>query len=563
MGPLILNRLREFGDLPRSGIVAGQAIDSAITDLFGPGGGVYNDVDIFRHAPRERLRSTKAEHLTYRSRAIMKHPGGAHDDDYDPREILMELIQTYSIKSVSRQGMLNLIYCRMADGFMADRLTADDVISGFDINSTRVAIDLADGQLVWDQAYAEFLKSRELRICMMHTPWHTFLRLLKKHRELPDTYLNREAAAQACVGVAQSESVGKLLRKHDISLRFGGKFHQLAESLSSEWSPYFSLETQSVATLSKNIMPATAANSPAPDYQYQLAKLVPRSSVEAALQARLNKFGRAVITFAARTVEEFRAVKPSSATAKLRAIQAQRVQSCDRPSWDFVYLCSELLGTAYVQGQALPDVAAKVGAWLAKHPGFRWKLFGMTLAQQWETIARVTATTKQASTELADLTPEHALGILETGAHPLVLRSTTRTLEFVRKTVDAERTPFTIEPLPLPTAVPKEFSGFEVTELLTPLALAAEGQAMRHCVGGYSSSVRSNKSRILSIRHPGKPHTWRSTVELQGNFAGVGRRRGIPNLRVVQNYARENKLPAAENEAYLKFLVQALGDTDR
>lgn len=48
---------------------------------------------------------------------------------------------------------------------------------------------------------------------------------------------------------------------------------------------------------------------------------------------------------------------------------------------------------------------------------------------------------------------------------------------------------------------------------LDPEGLAAEGDAMRHCVGGYCSEVESGKARILSLRDKtGKPLT---TVELK------------------------------------------------
>jgi hypothetical protein len=55
-------------------------------------------------------------------------------------------------------------------------------------------------------------------------------------------------------------------------------------------------------------------------------------------------------------------------------------------------------------------------------------------------------------------------------------------------------------------------SGYQIVEL-APEGLAAEGAAMKHCVGGYCSQVADGKSRILSVRdRDGKPH---ATVEVR------------------------------------------------
>lgn len=45
--------------------------------------------------------------------------------------------------------------------------------------------------------------------------------------------------------------------------------------------------------------------------------------------------------------------------------------------------------------------------------------------------------------------------------------------------------------------------GLSCVELLSAHALSAEGKAMRHCVGSYSSNCRSGSSRIISIRKDG------------------------------------------------------------
>jgi hypothetical protein len=57
MGDRIIAHLRALGQLPASGYLAGQAVSSAIFDLFGEGAGagltVYNDLDVFYNATSE------------------------------------------------------------------------------------------------------------------------------------------------------------------------------------------------------------------------------------------------------------------------------------------------------------------------------------------------------------------------------------------------------------------------------------------------------------------------------------------------------------------------------
>jgi hypothetical protein len=553
MGAAVVKRLREFGNLPKGGILAGQAVDSALTDLYGMGGGVYNDVDIFRNVPGGSPRKASAVNTTARS-TVSVHAA----ENYGTMSVVLEMVQTYSIKSVSRRDMLNFINCNMASGHMRDKLTAEQVIAGFDLNCTRVAVDLATNRLVWDAAYEDFVRSRQLRIAMMHTPWHTFLRLLKKRQELPNVFVDVEAAAQACTGVAQSKYLADMLQGRDISMRFGKKHQELAMSLTSDWEPYFSLEEKVVRQVGQG---SFWSDAPEDNRGHQgdltLWHMTPRASLDAALQARLNKFNRAVVVYGPRVVEDSRRARSSSALRKLENVKAQRLEDVGRlVDRDFVTFCADIFDTAYVQGQALPSVATKVGNWLKKHTAFSKPLFGLTLAQQWQAIGELEQVCRDYEAEDPQVSAIQALGVLETQAKPEDLKSRERMLALLREDTRKGREPFKVTPLPMPRVLPRKFAGFAAQELLNPLALRLEGLEMHHCVGGYSERVRGGRCRILSIRHPGKPHTWSSTVELVGNFSSLDH----PTLKqlelgVAQNRIRENKVPSTENNEFVAFLV--------
>ena len=61
--------------------------------------------------------------------------------------------------------------------------------------------------------------------------------------------------------------------------------------------------------------------------------------------------------------------------------------------------------------------------------------------------------------------------------------------------------------------------------------LAAEGQAMRHCVGTYTRQCANGNLRIFSLRHPDGRRSTLSIVHA-GNF-----------WKISQNLAEQNRMP--------------------
>jgi hypothetical protein len=556
MGEAIVHHLRQFGDIPNRGILAGQAVDSAITDLFGNGGGVYNDIDIFRNVPGGYRKGYQhwASGTAQRSNVDM-----VRVRHYEGMALVMDLVATYAIKSVSRQGMLNFVNCHMLSGHLNERLTASAVIASFDLNCTRVAIDLATNTLVWDRHYEEFLRSRQLQIAVLHTPWHTFLRLAKKAEELPNVFVNYEAAAQACVALGNSESLGQLVTGREVSLAFGQKHMELAERTRDRWEPYFTLEDHTKYR-GKYSWHDAKDSTLDPGEILQVAKLwrmTPRGALDAAVQARCDKLGSGILLFAPKVIEEVRRVKAPAAVAKLDAVVAHRRKTATQPDLDFVLRYAELFGTDYVQGQALPSVADKVADWLEKHRGFTKHVTGMSLAQQYALVQTTTEIAREfGNTHLAGDT-QAALGIMEVEAKAPDFESKERMLAVLTRAYQRDHQVFEIEALPLPTNIPQKFAEFSVEELLNTTALRKEGREMHHCVGGYAHAVKSGRSRILSIRYKGKriaPHC--STVELRGNFFEPDQKKA--ELWVAQNYTFGNKPTSLENQEFVEFLLDYL-----
>jgi hypothetical protein len=237
MGPAVLAHLSKCAELPKFGCIAGQAVASAIDDLFGAGGGIYNDIDVFVpvSTPAKARTPQHASPLVPRGEFAFaestSYGGAVHRH--------LEMVQTYRIEHVAYEGLVNKVYYQMPReaSRMADNTWR--VIQGFDINAVRVGVDLRSHQLVWDANYQQFLDTRELRIAACYTPLHTLLRLLKKAQELPGAAVDVETAARICT-MLHSEHLFRQLRWRRLtSVVFGTRYARLADGLNSSWAPYF------------------------------------------------------------------------------------------------------------------------------------------------------------------------------------------------------------------------------------------------------------------------------------------------------------------------------------
>lgn len=236
LGSEVLAHLRRMAELPLSGVVAGQAVASAIDDLWGPGGGVYNDIDVFIPVVPGSMRGTKAAEPPTRFT-----PRYVETADYGAMQRFLRSVGTYQLETTVRRELVNRVYISLAGELrMADHGLR--VISSFDLNCCRVAVDIRSGRLTWDHHYEAYLRTRQLRIVTVHTPAHTFLRLLKKRQELPGVSVDLEAAAQICFVTEDAVLRPELRARGAASYVFGEKYRSLAAALEPQWSPYYELD---------------------------------------------------------------------------------------------------------------------------------------------------------------------------------------------------------------------------------------------------------------------------------------------------------------------------------
>lgn len=559
MGVQVLEFLGKYQKLPERGIVAGQSVASALDAVFGRHDPVINDIDVFR-----RVRVDKKIGSDKVNNTASRHRISIHNFDeerqgygqYAGMAQMLHLIQTYAIQSVSRDEMLNFVNCTTPGP--EQPLTVSRVLAGFDLNCVRVGVDLESKQLIWDHHFERFMDTRQLEISMLHTPNHTMVRYLRKLKQIPGAYGNVEAAAEICAGVSKARYLRKLIEGHHVSVMFGKKLHEQAEEVTSDLRPYFDLEEhrfykddKSRTSSWKEVeVDGKLPEWSGPPEELTLWSLNGRGDLDPELQRRMDGLGAAVLTHGAKVVYDARRAK-----AKSVAIRFKEMRNVfeDKPKSAVAWNLRKF-GEAYVEGHALEDIGHKVDAFLAKHTSFAGQLMGMTLGEQYEVIKSI----RQVAREFDG---EASLGVLELMTTQAELRQPELLRRLLREEAKESSKPFGVKPMQLPK-LPAAFDGYVVRELLTKAALVREGMENHHCVGGYSSVVRSNRSRILSIRSKqGGDKSRRSTVEIRdGRFgSGEGAFGKGASLIIVQHRAFGNEKPHPMNEAVLEYVLTAYG----
>lgn len=259
MGPAVLKHLTNFSVIPESGIIAGQAVCSAILDLyFNKSGQVYNDIDVFYSQTNKPFLAKELAPLLYKKLTTTVHHTYAvyaqnvYGHIYVPNHHRYHVINSQSI------GMLNFIECEFSEANFAVRPQSDaqSLIDSFDFNCVQVAIDLKSQELVWTKEFEEFINTRQLKIVRLHTPYHSAIRLFKKASELKNVFIDIPQQMRLVSWAAHlyesqepvnywtgNSSTPRLVKSlwRDARWRFGTKMRDVYLQHEASISPYFEL----------------------------------------------------------------------------------------------------------------------------------------------------------------------------------------------------------------------------------------------------------------------------------------------------------------------------------
>lgn len=164
--------------LPKRGILTGQAVATVYLNIIGfdkhkektDTKNIINDVDVFLYVKKAKRRdgfiSKKIERVDY----IQDY--GRFLGSYEEKKYAV--VKTINFKS------LNVTFVKEKKEKQVSPLS---LISSFDINSTQIAINLETNELIMTNHFKKFMETGELKIVDINTPSHTAVRFAKKARE--------------------------------------------------------------------------------------------------------------------------------------------------------------------------------------------------------------------------------------------------------------------------------------------------------------------------------------------------------------------------------------------
>lgn len=478
MGAAVLTHLRRLVNLPERGFVAGQAVASALEDLYGAGGGVYNDVDVFIRAPqfskpRERLVLLPSRYATELILDLV--PGTEYGQL--PMQQTLVAAPTYTISGVRRNELLNEVFYSTSQ-ILGPVSSARCVLTSFDINAVRVGVDIETGLLLWDPAFAQFARTGELRLCALHTPYHSLVRLLRKFRELPNVTVDVEASASLVAVLSAPEVRRSLEKEKAATFWFGAKYAEQARAVAGNLAPYFSLRSQHryYDEIARKVRPGFGDETSAP---YELSTLRRRGEPDVTCSARLGENLLDMLTLPAQIYEHFAITSRRSIVVPAVPWKAEVLKLAPLAAQH------QSFGAGYLDGLVSATPARTLAKLLAPRLGVACNLQGLTAAEQLALFERVGAHLEAAGVPDVD-------HIRDSGAFDSVISDLTAWIQGCEKALARERAR-RLGALAVPTVLDEsvwaEWPGAKVTLLSTERMLrewcARHGWTAPMFSGGY------------------------------------------------------------------------------
>ncbi len=523
------------------GCIAGQAVSSAVQDLFfGGRGGVYNDVDCFAPADGHHFDFTQGRNrvMTVQMAEVV--------GEIDYEQISARVVPRYRVLSSSRMEKLNLVQIDEYARNKSIDLTAS-IIRSFDFNCVQIGIDLCERKLVWTPAFERFLASRQIEVESTHTPAHTAIRLAKKMRELKDVYVDQDrvfrtlagavmrlkvAEAHTARGKTQNDAMVESLARLGAGdprsergtlygqRRFGKLFAQKARDNEATLSPYFSLCEEGESGRVFSLEPK---------------RLPDESFLRLTSRRHVAEYARLAAVFQ----------RPHKPEVRARGAALLRVDPVSlEPLTGHVHIWPAHPSSLVIE-MAHEKVSMKeMDRFLAvcdRHRGLMSRVqMRASLAEQVGVV--------QVVQKLASQHGQWVYGLIEARAdvygHPFDGFEA-----YLHEQIDLAREDM-LKPLIHRRLRQSVYDGVAVKELVTRAECFQEGEDLHHCIGGYAGALSYGKTVLLSLRSSEKLASMWSSAEI--SLDDLSR----PVIR--QHYGPCNS-PACElNQSVLKQVVADL-----
>lgn len=523
LGEKVLRVLDKHQTLPSWGMLAGQAVSSALDEVLGLGDPVYNDIDWF--VSDKQWEPTGGGYFKgyvapdYKSRRVSRQVRYStmeevYTDSYE-RTLCVAERHLYSVAHACEDGLLNKVAVSWAYDPVKTRNRALDLIRVFDINSVQVGVDLASGLLTWTPAYEEFLRSRQLKLLSTFTPVQSLLRFLKKTGELKNVYANKELAldlvtqmvrANEGLGVLRAARVaafaeGKTLVEPKTTRKLVAATPELDQQLKGEWVSCGDGLFNAPLSIGKKYRDIYERFADELEPVFQLTerprgnlwlcstrKSTPSTSVSVLPMITLGHDTTAA------AFHEQQTLPAGKRTARRRSLFQDFLSRFNTPASAYQKMTYQrayvLQGDAYLEGLDSERAVVELSNVAREHPEFFLAAAALPLAEQLEAMRTMRKHFKKNNL------PE-AWGVLRAvGSRQLKAWLQDEALvQSAFKALEGTKEPLT-SALPLPQRVGDIF----VMELLSQYELNREGLRMSHCVAGYGPSVSGHRCRIVSFR---------------------------------------------------------------
>jgi len=553
--------------LPSFGIVAGQAVASAIDEILGTGPAVYNDIDVFLEAPHWQAVTGDESTLPNvpERRQLAPTPEFLCRPELEALDYTLAVNvihrKRYRIIKTARAGLMNYVLTHyVAERNRARNTKAAQLIDVFDLNSIQVAVDLETRTLVYSRHFAEYFAGRELAISNLYTPFQSLLRYFKKREELKAygnddlqiemvrriVYANEgdpiyredriDAFRKGLLWIPFDKSAGMMKRRYGwtpsdkqfrktgagtegLPLAIGAKYEALLACCRDKLEPYFEVHKH-------------------PRINIWLMSTRPEAPLLPELPAEL-------VTVPSVMPARFRELRlPASRTVCARRAEFRKFLSWLNDDLRRMYTTAyRYYGDAFLEGIESERSWRELSKLLTQHNEVAGAVLPLKVRDQLLLVRRVRKL-------LRKLNLPNAWGVFramdETAARRGLKDEAWLQEEIQRQLGTNESLMPEDRRLPLPTML----GSVQVRELVETWDLLSEGSRLHHCVGGYGDAIRWGHSRILSLAAGDTAHQC-STVEWQPgrtqvNRAGTTGRSGkitVAYLQLVQNRSFANTTP--------------------
>lgn len=214
--------------LPTHGFLAGGAVAALLCKRAWGGEYPVNDLDVFHN--RQEAYSDFAR-TPFRTASLDMEP-----DAY--RNCFNLRTQGYRVLSSRREGMFNHVDVEATSGHQFNSL----ILGGFDLNCCQAGFDLATGTILMTKAFTRFLKTGQLLVSNLATPYHTTIRLARKQQEY-GCYcdLKTEVSLLASAGDLLEKAHGENRMNRHHAGAFGSKYRTMYQQYQKALKPVCSL----------------------------------------------------------------------------------------------------------------------------------------------------------------------------------------------------------------------------------------------------------------------------------------------------------------------------------